>query len=220
MTAEKRRSSGEDPMALPSVAVTDVEKQSRTPPGDCHPPYLDPTVMEGDYEGKPTDEELAVLRRVPGTIPTIAYLICIVEFCERASYYGVQPLISNYVNRPLPLGGNGWGAPPAGDQQTAGALGMGTIAANAVTQSFSMLAYALPLLFGWLADAKTGRVRLICWGVGVFGIAHVLMIVAGDKKLLANGMAKVPYFISVYILSIGAGEFPPRSTLMTLHVAA
>lgn len=191
---------------MPSVAVDDVEKQSHTSPNNCHPPYLDPTVTEEDCEGKPTDEELAILRRVPGTIPIMAYLICIVEFCERASYYGVQPLISNYINRPLPRDGNGWGAPPAGDQQTAGALGIGTVAANAVTQSFSMLAYALPLLFGWLADAKTGRFKLISWGVAVFGVGHVLMIVAGDKKLLANGMAKVPYFISVYILSIGAGE--------------
>jgi hypothetical protein len=124
----------------------DVEKQPHTPPGDRHAPYLDPSIMEEDYEGKPTEEEMAVLRRVPGTIPVIAYLICVVEFCERASYYGVQPLISNYVNRPLPDGGNGWGAPPPGDQSTAGALGMGTVVANAVTQSFSMLAYALPLL--------------------------------------------------------------------------
>ena len=46
-------------------------------------------VMKMDYEGKPTEEELATLRRVPGQIPTIAYLLCAVEFCERASYYGV-----------------------------------------------------------------------------------------------------------------------------------
>ena len=56
--------------------------------------------MDQDYEGKPTAEELKTLRRVPGNLPVIAYLICIVEFCERASYYGVQPLISNFVNRP------------------------------------------------------------------------------------------------------------------------
>lgn len=169
--------------------------------------------MGDDYEGKPTEEELATLRRVPGTIPIIAYLICVVEFCERASYYGVQPLISNYVNRPLPRGGNGWGAPPRGDQQTPGALGLGTVVANAVTQSFSMLAYALPLLFGWLADAKTGRFRLICWGVAVFGVAHVLMVAAGSKDLLANGTAKAPYFLSVYILSVGAGKPRPTRTL-------
>ncbi|CAC9887947.1 unnamed protein product [Aureobasidium pullulans] len=134
-----------------------------------------PGLTTEDYEGKPTEEERKTLRRVPGSLPTIAYLICVVEFCERASYYGCQPLFSNFVNRPLPVGGNGYGAPPSGTQQTAGALGMGTVKANAVSQSFSLLCYALPLVFGYLADAKTGRFKLICWGVLLFGIAHVLL---------------------------------------------
>ncbi|EPE07595.1 general substrate transporter [Ophiostoma piceae UAMH 11346] len=191
-------------------------KMSQTPPGDSHATYLDPSVLEGDYEGKPTEEEMKTLRRVPGKLPTVAYLICIVEFCERASYYGVQPLISNYVNRPLPVGGNGWGAPPSGTQQTAGALGMGTVSANAVSQSFSMLAYSLPLLFGYLADARTGRFRLICWGVGVFGIAHILLVVAGAKTLLENGNSKAPFFLSVYILAIGAAMFKPNVSPLLL----
>ncbi|KAJ4288819.1 peptide transporter ptr2 [Collariella sp. IMI 366227] len=213
MGAHEKSSSSDRGSITPSMTAGDVEKHARS---GHHPAYLDPAVMGEDYEGKPTEEELSVLRRIPGSIPTIAYMICIVEFCERASYYGVQPLISNFVNRAMPLGGNGWGAPPKGDQQTAGALGMGTVAANAVTQSFSMLAYALPLFFGWLADAKTGRFRLICWGVAVFGVAHVLMIVAGSKDLLSNGNAKIPYFISVYILSIGAAMFKPNVSPLLL----
>ncbi|KAJ4417375.1 peptide transporter ptr2 [Neurospora sp. IMI 360204] len=172
--------------------------------------------IEDDYEGKPTQEELDTLRRVPGTLPIIAYMICLIEFCERASYYGVQPLISNYVNRPMPEGGNGWGAPPRGSQKTGGALGLGQSTSNAVTQSFSMLAYALPLLFGWLADAKTGRFKLICWGVLVFGVAHVLMVVAGAKNLLADGSTKAPFFLSVYILAIGSGMFKPNVSPLLL----
>ncbi|KAI2785088.1 MFS general substrate transporter [Daldinia loculata] len=194
----------------------DEEKMSKTPPGDSHNAYLDPSIMEADYEGKPTEEEMRTLRRVPGSLPVVAYLICVVEFCERASYYGIQPLISNYVNRPLPANGNGYGAPPEGTQQTAGALGLGTVTANAVTQSFSMLAYALPMLFGWLADVKTGRFTLICWGVVVFGVAHVLMVAAGAKDLLAAGTAKVPYFLSVYILAIGAAMFKPNVSPLLL----
>ena len=162
--------------------------------------------IDEDYEGKPTPEELTTLRRVPGSLPFVAYLICAVEFCERASYYGVTGLINNFVNRPLPKGGNGWGAPARGTQQTAGALGMGTVKANAVNQSFNMLIYALPVLFGYLADAKTGRFKLICWGVLVFGISHVLMVGAAAKPLLESGNAKAPYFISVYILAIGGGK--------------
>ncbi|KAI0971716.1 major facilitator superfamily transporter peptide [Xylaria arbuscula] len=195
---------------------TGDEKMSHTPPEDKHNAYLDPSVMEADYPGKPTPEELVTLRRVPGNLPVVAYMICIVEFCERASFYGVQPLISNFVNRPLPKGGNGYGAPARGTQDTAGALGMGTVVANAVTQSFNFLAYGLPLIFGYFADTKFGRFKIICYGVGVFGIAHVLMIAAGSKQLLAAGTAKVPYFLSVYILSIGAAMFKPNVSPLLL----
>ncbi|KAL3475938.1 POT family-domain-containing protein, partial [Aspergillus californicus] len=170
-----------------------------------------------DYDDEtPTDEELETLRRVPGNLPLVAYLICIVEFSERASYYGVSGLISNFVNRPMPVGGNGYGAPPAGTQQTAGALGMGTVKANAVNQSFSMLAYSLPMIFGYLSDAYTGRFKMICWGVLVFGVAHVLMVGATAPALLADGGAKAPYFISLYMLSVGAGMFKPNVSPMLL----
>lgn len=114
----------------------------------------------------------------------------------------------NFVNRPLPIGGSGTGAPPRGTQQTAGALGLGTVKANAVSQSFSLLAYSLPLVFGYIADAWTGRFKLICWGVIVFGVGHVLMTGSAAPALLRAGTAEAPYFISVYILAVGAGSFP------------
>ncbi|KAH0287097.1 MFS general substrate transporter [Aureobasidium namibiae CBS 147.97] len=175
-----------------------------------------PGLTTEDYEGKPTEEERKTLRRIPGSLPTVAYLICVVEFCERASYYGCQPLFSNFVNRPMPVGGNGYGAPAEGTQQTAGALGMGTVKANAVSQSFSLLCYALPLIFGYLADAKTGRFKLICWGVLLFGIAHVLLVGASAPGLLASGAAKTPFFISVYLLAVGSGIFKPNVSPLLL----
>lgn len=160
----------------------------------------------GSHVNEPTEEERHTLRRVPGSIPWIAYALCLVEFAERASYYGVQPLIGNFVNRKLPPGGNGFGAPPKGSQATAGALGMGTVKASAVAQSFNMLVYALPVFFGWLADQKTGRFKMVFVGVFICGISHVIMVASGAKSLLANGNAKIPYFISLYILAIGAGK--------------
>lgn len=71
-----------------------------------------------------------------------------------------------------------------------------------------MLAYSLPMLFGWLSDTKTGRFRMICYGVAVCGVSHVLMIGSGAKSLLADGSAKYPYFISLYILAVGACTYP------------
>lgn len=169
-------------------------------------PVQDVSTTTNEDENAPTEGEKSTLRRIPGSLPAIAYGICAVEFAERSSYYGISTLIGNFVNRPMPVGGNGYGAPPRGTQQTTGALGLGTVKANAVNQSFMMLAYAVPLLTGYIADAFTGRFKLICWGILVFGVAHVLLVGAAAPSLLANGGATVPYFISLYMLTIGSGK--------------
>jgi hypothetical protein len=129
---------------------------------------------EGNEAELPTEAEKHQLRRVAGKLPIIAYWLCAVEFAERASFYGVKPLFNNYVNKPFPKDGNGYGAPknPGKSEGKPGALGLGTEKASAVVQSFSMLVYALPVLFGWLADTKTGRYSLICWGVLICGVAQ------------------------------------------------
>lgn len=187
-----------------------------TPPGDAHAPIYDIAVLNQDYEGKPTEEELATLRRVPGKVPVIAYLLCAVEFCERASYYGCAQIWTNYINRPLPKGGNGMGAVPYGSQANQGALGLGEQVANATTQSFTLLAYLLPLFVGYLADTRFGRYNMIFWGVIVCGVAHVLIVAGGAKALIANDTAKIPFFIGVYILAIGAAMFKPNVTPLLL----
>lgn len=140
----------------------------------------------GELVNSPTEDERRTLRRVAGKLPTIAYFICAVEFAERSSYYGVQPLFSNFVNRKLPKGGNGWGAPKRGTEDTAGALGLGTVKATAVSQSFSMLAYALPVFAGYISDTRTGRFKMICGGVAVCGLAHVLSKFELHRQLVRN----------------------------------
>ncbi|KAK2603718.1 peptide transporter ptr2 [Conoideocrella luteorostrata] len=174
-------------------------------------------ILNKHYDGKPTDEEFETLRRVPGKIPTVAYLLCAVEFCERASYYGCAQIWTNYINRPLPKGGNGYGSVAAGSTGgTQGALGMGEKIANATTQSFSLIAYCLPLLVGYLADAKFGRYPMIFWGVIICGVGHVLIVAGGAKELIDNGTAKIPFFLGVYILAIGAAMFKPNVTPLLL----
>ncbi|XMA17435.1 hypothetical protein WAI453_010226 [Rhynchosporium graminicola] len=165
--------------------------------------------LNDDYDGKPTPEELGTLRRVPGKVPYTTYMMCFAEFCERGSYYSSVGVISNFVNRPLPAHGNGYGAPAKGSQSTAGALGLGTVKATAVSQSFKMLVYCLPVVFGYIADTYTGRFKLVCYGVLVFGVAHALMIASGAPSLLEKNQSAAPYMISLYILAIGAAMFKP-----------
>jgi hypothetical protein len=52
----------------------------------------------------PRAEDLTTLRKVAGTIPSITWLLCIVEFAERASYYGATTVFNNFLQKPLPTG--------------------------------------------------------------------------------------------------------------------
>ena len=61
-------------------------------------------ILTDDEHPLPTNEELSTLRKIPDSIPMSAYALCLVEFAERASYYGVQNVFSNFMEYPLPKG--------------------------------------------------------------------------------------------------------------------
>ncbi|KAM3067180.1 peptide transporter ptr2 [Clarireedia jacksonii] len=191
------------------------------------PDNLDAKIHEGivhvetrnlDHEGieRPTEEERTSLRRVSGHIPWAAYLICIIEFAERASYYGVQIVFSNFVQFPLPKGGNGAGATPKGSQLTPGALGKGLTVSSAMVLLFKFLAYTLPILGGWLADVKLGRFKVICIGVAVFGVAHLILVIGAIPSVLQAGHGMVPFVIGLLLLALGAGLFKSNVSPMLL----
>lgn len=52
----------------------------------------------------PTEEELATLRKVPAQIRLVSFALCLVEFAERASYYGARTVFNNFIQFPLPKG--------------------------------------------------------------------------------------------------------------------
>ena len=63
-----------------------------------------PSITDHQEYPPPTDEERGTLRKVADSIPNVAYWLCAVEFAERASYYGVQTVFSNFLEFPLPQG--------------------------------------------------------------------------------------------------------------------
>ncbi|WWD18780.1 hypothetical protein CI109_103235 [Kwoniella shandongensis] len=153
----------------------------------------------------PTSAQVKNLRRIPGIVPWTAYAIALVELAERASYYGVGGLFPNFVQRPLPPGGPGTGAPPAGSQITPGALGLGLQVSTALSVVFSLLAYTTPLLGGLLADMRWGKFKTIAVGTGIAGIAHVLSVYAALPSVLQNGGAFLPFLLGLLLLGGSAG---------------
>ena len=172
---------------------------------------LDGDGVHQTYHGLviPTEEEKRTLRRVAGKMPASCYYLCAVEFAERASYYGCFQVYKNFIRAPLPKGSR-TGAVVDDKNDTAGALGRGSVTATAMTEAFKFMAYCLPIFFGWLADAKYGRFRMICQGVAICGIAHIIMIISALPPVLTSGNAIGPFALSLYMLAIGAAQFKPN----------
>ena len=57
---------------------------------------------------------------------------------------------------------------------------------------------------------------MIFWGVIVCGLGHVLIVIGGARSLIENGTAKIPFFIGVYILAVGAGKSKMASCRLSL----
>lgn len=51
---------------------------------------------------EPTEQDWKDLHQVADEIPFSAFLILIIEFCERFTYYGLSGPFQNYIQNPAP----------------------------------------------------------------------------------------------------------------------
>ncbi|OJJ45069.1 hypothetical protein ASPZODRAFT_674018 [Penicilliopsis zonata CBS 506.65] len=169
-------------------------------------------VVEDEKYPVPTEEESQTLRKIAANPPMIIFALCLVELAERASYYGASTVYSNFIEFPLPAGGSGTGAPPRGTQETAGALGMGLQASDALVLLFTFLAYLVPIFGGWWADVHIGKYMAIIIGVLICGVAHIIQIIGAIPSVLEKGKSNSfpPFLIGLLLLAFGAGVFKPN----------
>ncbi|GAB1521531.1 hypothetical protein RhiTH_004628 [Rhizoctonia solani] len=155
----------------------------------------------------PTEEEKRTLRRVAGHIPISAWLVVIVEFAERFSYYGTTGPFVNYIQRPLPIGGNGAGAPAKGSGGIPGALGKGQQASTGLTTYNNFFSYCTPILGAIIADAYWGKFKTInvfvLWG----GIGHIILTATAIPSVLQHSPtgAFAGFIISITIIAFATG---------------
>jgi proton-dependent oligopeptide transporter, POT family len=88
----------------------------------------DEHLHEGVY---PTEEEKRTLRHIGEPLPKAAFLVAVVELCERFTYYGASGIFQNYVQKPLD------------GSEGRGALGMGHQGATGLTTFFQFWCYGM-----------------------------------------------------------------------------
>ncbi|GME76087.1 unnamed protein product [Ambrosiozyma monospora] len=170
------------------------------------PEYADEFNPDGLYVAQPEDK--LKYRSVKGKIKYVAYLILIVEFAERGSYYGVSHVLTNFIMRPMPAGSTTGATGTA--NKAAGALGLGLQVANAFVTLLKFLAYVTPLLGGYLADSRFGRYKAIMIGVWIGLVSHILFVVAGLPTVIAGGKALAPTVIAIITLAFATGFIKPN----------
>ncbi|KAI5967646.1 hypothetical protein CANMA_002826 [Candida margitis] len=192
-------------------SVVDDEEYDYDDPKNYSTSYVDEYNPRGLRV--PTKHEEQTLRKVIGKINYAILLIFVVEFAERASYYSVTGILTNFIQRPLPKDSpHGWGAPVSDDgSESAGALDRGLQAASALTNLVTFLAYVVPLFGGYMADTTWGRWKTIQWGVVFGGVAHVLFIIAAAPSVIANGKAGLALCVlAIFTLAFGSGFIKPN----------
>jgi POT family proton-dependent oligopeptide transporter len=179
-----------------------TEKHSQSDIAEHEPDHE----LDGIHDGLefPTEEEKLTLRRVPDSVPWAAYLIALVEFAERFSFYGSSVVFTNFIQWPLPKGSH-TGA--GGLHGQSGALDMGQRASTGLTTFYQFWCYVTPLLGAYIADTYWGRYKTICYAVAIALFGHILLIIAGVPGVIDSSGAKAAFIISLIVMGFGTGMF-------------
>ncbi|KMU85262.1 peptide transporter PTR2-A [Coccidioides immitis H538.4] len=142
---------------------------------------------------EPTEEEKRTLKHVPESLPISAWLVAIVELCERFTYYGMQGLFQNYIQRPLD-GSLGRGA-----------LGLGHRAATGLNTFFQFWAYLTPIIGAIIADQYIGKYMAIFYFCIIYVIGLLILVLTSLPVSLQNGAGLGGFVVSLIVIGLGTG---------------
>ncbi|KAF2145873.1 uncharacterized protein K452DRAFT_283172 [Aplosporella prunicola CBS 121167] len=142
---------------------------------------------------EPTEEEKRQLRHIGENLPISAFLVAFVELCERFTYYGVQGLFQNYIQRPF----NG--------TEGRGALGMGHQGATGLSTFFQFWCYVTPILGAIVADQYLGKYLTIVVFCCIYIVGLLILLLTSLPVALGNGAGLGGFIVAIIIIGIGTG---------------
>ncbi|KAK6516182.1 hypothetical protein TWF506_006094 [Arthrobotrys conoides] len=151
-----------------------------------------PEIETEDYP-EPTAEEKATLRHVAENLPLSAWLVAIVELCERFSYYGCQGLFQNFIQRPY----NGREGP--------GALGLGQHGATGLGTFFQFWCYVTPIFGAVVADQYLGKYKTIVYFCMVYILGLIVLFVTSLPFSLQAGGGLGGFICAIILIGLGTG---------------
>ncbi|KAJ5121021.1 uncharacterized protein N7515_008982 [Penicillium bovifimosum] len=142
---------------------------------------------------EPTLLEKTSLRHVAENLPASAWLVAIVELCERFTYYGMSGLFQNYVQRPLD------------GSQGRGALGMDHQGATGLVTFFQFWCYVTPIIGAIIADQYLGKYKTIVLFCMVYMVGLLILVCTSIPTALQHGSGIGGFIVAILIIGLGTG---------------
>ncbi|KAH3989776.1 di/tri peptide transporter 2 [Parastagonospora nodorum] len=170
-----------------------VEKQSGSNSSGASVRLADHEEEDGLGGVAPTAEELRTLRKVGEPLPKSAFLVAVVELCERFTYYGASGLFQNYIAR------------PRSGELGRGALGMGHRGATGLSTFFQFWCYVTPILGAIIADQYLGKYNTIVIFCGVYMVGLLILTCTSIPAALDHGAGLGGFIVAIIVIGLGTG---------------
>ncbi|OQE27053.1 hypothetical protein PENFLA_c006G06704 [Penicillium flavigenum] len=182
----------ETPAAAPSYDNEEVTQHA----------VLNEKAMDAEFDkenqvtpdgGEPTLAEKTSLRHVAENLPISAWLVAVVELCERFTYYGMSGLFQNYIQR------------PRDGSQGRGALGMDHQGATGLTTFFQFWCYVTPIIGAIIADQYLGKYKTIVVFCVVYMVGLLVLVCTSIPTALEHGSGLGGFIVAILIIGLGTG---------------
>ncbi|KAI8972468.1 POT family-domain-containing protein [Pilobolus umbonatus] len=145
---------------------------------------------------EPTPEDWKTLREVPDTIPRPAFLVILIEFCERFTYYGLTGPFQNYIQN---------ANPPSYPAELPGAMGKGQQTATALTTFFQFWCYVTPIISAIIADQYWGKYKTILIFSGVYMVGLIILTATAAPAAITAGATFPGFIVAIIIIGFATG---------------
>jgi dipeptide/tripeptide permease len=157
--------------------------------------HLDHDLESAVYVGsKPTPEDFLFLPRVADKLPYGAFLVAIVELCERFAAYGLAGPLQNYMANSYH---DANGLP--------GALGLSQSRATALSNFFQFWCYVTPILGAVVADQYLGRYLTIKYFSIIYMTGIAVLLATSLPWSIERGAAFPGLLAAMVIIGLGTG---------------
>ncbi|KAF2687652.1 DNA repair helicase [Lentithecium fluviatile CBS 122367] len=188
-----RKLEGQERGTYTSVAQTEEANAELTVHGKELENGSLPTFSAHDVD-TPTPEDFATLPKVADNLPYGAFLVAIVELCERFAYYGLSGPFQNYMS-------NRYNDPNG----LPGALGLAQTGATALSNFFQFWCYVTPILGAIVADQYLGKYLTIKYFSMVYMVGIFILFVTSLPFSIERGGAFPGLIAAMIIIGLGTG---------------